>query len=124
MHQMKHTSWRRAQKGSALILAMVTTMLLFIIGITFLVNVRQEQDSVSNVTDSAGLDNAVDAVVNEISLVLAEDIYGADDLPLNDDGSDEAYDYPGGDDLWLASLEPRWFYDSSLNPHRSFIIWP
>jgi len=98
------------QKGSALLLAMAATILLFIIGFGFLLQTQHDKRIVSNLDDWASLDRGVEAVIEQINKVLVEDLFDEDDNLLGGDGTDdsaEAYDYPGDNDPWLATLEPE-----------------
>lgn len=106
-------------KGNALLLAIVTTLLLFIIGMAFMLTSRTDVQTVTAVADRDGLDNAVQAVVNRINTVLVEDLFGTGGTAqlLDGTGANENWDYPytntivadigKNDDPWLASLEPE-----------------
>lgn len=96
--------------GSALVLAIVTTMLLFIIGLSFFVTTKTEKATVASVESSGILDDAVDAVVNQINTVLVEDLFDPNGFSGLLDGTkgNEYWDYPGTDDPWLASLSPEY----------------
>ena len=116
---------KRGRGGSALVLAIVMTMMLFIIGLAFMLSGRTEKLVVSNAGTRESLDGAIEAVIEQINMVLVEDLFGLDsfgnlDLNMLDGGGDasggvagqeqdEYYDYPGPDDPWLASLEPELF---------------
>ncbi|UCC22777.1 MAG: hypothetical protein JSW23_01535, partial [Planctomycetota bacterium] len=85
--------------GSALILAVVLTSLLAIVGTIFLMAARVDKIATSAIAEHRDLDSAVEALIARISRELALDV---PDMPKGDD----YYDYPGGNDRWLASLEP------------------
>ncbi len=104
------------RRGSALLLALVLTMALFIMGLVFVSTTQTEKETVSRVDELQTLDTAVDTVIGRINTVLVDDlIYKG---PIGDEMLDgtgdsqgineknEYYDYPGPDDPWLASLEP------------------
>lgn len=95
------------RRGSALIMAIVITMLLFIIGIVFVLTSQKGRAIVTGSEFRQSLDAGTDAVVEQINTVLIEDLFGSDNNLLNKDASDEYWDYPGSDDPWLASLEPE-----------------
>lgn len=90
-------------KGSALILTVVLTSLLAIVGVVFLMISRIDRMATSGLSEDKQLDLAVDAVVGEISKQLVWDIPGTIH-PIY--GPTEYHDYPGPNDLWLASIEP------------------
>ena len=106
------------RSGSALVMAIVTTMLLFVVGMAFLVSSRTDRQVVSGVEDHGAVNDGIDAVVQQINKVLVEDLFGNDGAMLNNDAGDEYYDYPhtntvapppgADDDRWLASLEPAY----------------
>jgi hypothetical protein len=85
--------------GSALILAVVLTSLLAIIGTIFLMSARVERMATSAIAENKELNYAVDTVVAKISQVLVSDVPGAAGQP-------DYYNYPDGENAWLASLEP------------------
>ena len=100
------------RRGSALLLALVLTIALFIMGLVFVSTTQIEKETVSRVDELQTLDTAVDTVVGQINTVLVDDLIH-DDKMLDGDGDskgpnekNENYDYPGQDDPWLASLEP------------------
>ena len=100
------------RRGSALLLALVLTMALFIMGLVFVSTTQIEKETVSRVDELQTLDTAVDTVISRINTVLVGDLLGDDSDMLNNDASDEYYDYPGPDDPWLASLEPMLLWDN------------
>ncbi len=86
------------RKGSALILTMILTMLLAVIGVTFLMVSRVDEAVTSNISEEKQLKSAVDNVIGLISRELVLDTPGV--------AGQEYYDYPGDKDQWLASIEP------------------
>ncbi len=108
---VKTTQSRR--RGSALIMAIVITMLLFIIGIVFVLTSQKGRAIVTGSEFRQSLDAGTDAVIERINTVLIEDLFGSDNNLLNKDASDEYWDYPGSDDPWLASLEPEILSDGT-----------
>jgi hypothetical protein len=85
--------------GSALILAVVLTTLLAVVAVLFLMAARVEKTATSAISENKQLDFAVDTVITKISQELILDTPG-----VTKDG--EYSDYPGPNDIWLASLEP------------------
>jgi len=109
------TAYRKTRRGSALLLALVLTVVLFLMGLAFVSNTQTDKVIVSGTEDRVSLEQGVDAVVERINTVLVNDLFGGDGNLLNGKGdsdpgglaeADEYYDYPGEDDPWLASLEP------------------
>ncbi|MCE5184721.1 MAG: general secretion pathway protein GspK [Planctomycetaceae bacterium] len=101
-------------RGSALLLVVVVTVLLAVIGVMFLMVSRAGETETGAVVQSKDLDNAVQSVVTRINEVLVNDLFGSDDRLVNADASnpaddDEPWDYPShiGSDSWLAALEPK-----------------
>ena len=88
------------RNGSAIILAVVLTTLLAIIGVLFLLSSRVDSVATSAVGDNENLKLAVDTVVAQISQKLVLDTPGVDP-------NGTYYDYPDGNNPWLASLEPN-----------------
>jgi hypothetical protein len=111
------------RRGSALLLALVLTMALFIMGLVFVSTTQTEKETVSRVDELQTLDTAVDTVIGRINTVLVDDLIYKDPI-LGDEMLDgtgdsqgineknEYYDYPGPDDPWLASLEPMLLSDN------------
>jgi len=85
--------------GSALILAVVLTSLLAVVGVIFIMAARVDKVATSSIAENRELNFAVETVVAKISQELALDVPGAGK-------NQEYYDYPGPNDIWLASLEP------------------
>lgn len=90
--------------GSALILAVVLTSLLAIVGILFVMAARVDKMATSAISETKGLDFAVETVIAEISRELLLDVPGI--------AGEEYYDYSDANDPWLASLQP---YESGGN---------
>ena len=116
---MQNPATTGRRRGSALLLSMAVTILLFIVGFAFLLNTQTQKLTVTNITTRSTLDEGVDAVVKYINTVLVQDLFGNDNNLLNGDAGDEYHDYPGPDDPWLASLEPEFFNDGT----SSFYFW-
>jgi len=102
-YEIRNTKYNGYRRGSAIILAIVLTTLLAIVGVIFLLSSRVDSFSTSSVGDNADLKYAVDTVVAQISQTLVYDSPGI---------AGSYYDYPDGNNLWLASLEP---YQSGAN---------
>lgn len=113
------------QKGSALILVIVLTVLLAAVGVLFLMTARIDEMSTSGIVRTRELRAGVNVVLDRIRTVLTDDLFGVnDDLMLNGPGDsddpcwvgdeDEYWDYPGDDDPWLASLEPVYDLGNTL----------
>lgn len=92
-----------------MILTVVLTSLLALVGVLFIMAARLDKMGTTAASESRELDLAVDAVVAQVSEVLADDVPGVS-------GSPEFYDYPDANDPWLADLEPI-----SLSP--SSFVW-
>ncbi|MBW8014866.1 MAG: hypothetical protein FVQ82_01645 [Planctomycetes bacterium] len=105
--------------GSALILVVVLTVLLALIGAMFILMSRIDEMATKSIKTDRQLEAAVETIVDKISEVLVEDIYGTGISPFRfdpaDPGSNEPWDYPSPDtpttkgDPWLACLEPAIF---------------
>lgn len=100
-------------RGTALLFAIGITMLLFIIGFAFVITTQGDRQTITRADNLSTLNVALDAVIEQINTVLVNDLIGVDGNLLNNDASDEPYDYPGPVDPWLASLEPELFDDGS-----------
>ena len=104
--------------GSALILTVVLTSLLAIVGVLFVMVSRVDQMATSAISENKSLNFAVETVVATISRELAMDVPGMADPNNTPDPNSplaltqEYYDYPDANNLWLASLEP---YESGGN---------
>ncbi|MCP4709932.1 MAG: helix-hairpin-helix domain-containing protein [Planctomycetes bacterium] len=107
---------RIPRRGSALVMAILITMLLFLIGLGFISKMLTDKASVARIDDQAILDNAVDSVVDDIQQVLTGDLFrGGSFLDGN-----AAYDYPDSRNRWLASLEPEYYNDGITE----YYYWP
>ena len=103
------------QKGSALVMVVVLTVLLAAIGTLFLMASRVDEAATSSIVTSHELDCAVESVVEMISQRLMDDLTAP---------GQEAFDYPGksgppdkGGDRWLATIEPVHSYWHPNFPH-------
>jgi hypothetical protein len=94
----KKMSIKSPPDGSALILTVVLTSLLAIVGVLFVMVSRVEKMATSSISENQELNLAVDTVVAQISQELVLDVPGV--------ASQEYYDYPDVNNIWLASLEP------------------
>ena len=112
------TGHARRQRGNALLLGIIATMLLFIMGMAFLSTTMTEKVTVTNVQQRDTLDQGLDAVLQQINTTLTEDLFDENGRLLGGDGTDDSaeyYDYPGPDDPWLASTEPEALESSTPN---------
>jgi len=109
----KHIKTGRNRRGNTLLLAILMTLLLFIIGITFLSTAITDKTSSLTTGYQMELDNGVDVVVDKIGDVLVQDLFGSglNKNLLDGTSGNEPYDYPGPPDRWLASSEPEIFPD-------------
>ncbi len=133
----------RSRRGTALLMSIILTSLLFVIGLSFLLSSQHDKQSIATLATSnsvggsgGGGDGALGAVIVQISNVLVEDLFGRlpsgslDNKLLDGAGDftggipneeqDENWDYPGPDDPWLASLEPE-LYDDGAG--TSYLFW-
>ncbi|MBN2376731.1 MAG: hypothetical protein JXD22_10030 [Sedimentisphaerales bacterium] len=117
--KQKYSKANRYRSGNTLLLAILMTLLLFIVGITFLSTAVTNKTSSQSSTYQMELDNGVDVVVDKIGDVLVQDLFGSglDKGFLDGTAGNEPYDYPGPPDRWLASAEPEVFYDPLGNPY-------
>ena len=111
------------RRGSALLLALVLTIALFIMGLVFVSTTQIQKETVSRVDELQTLDTAVDTVIGRINNVLVGDLLGGDSDMLNNDASDEYYDYPGPDDPWL-SVKVFSFVGWGLTPRGLLYLAP
>lgn len=95
---MKRLNKKRQMSGSALIMAVVLTVLLSIVGIMFIMVARMDKAATNSIIENKELKSAVDSVIEIISQQLVLDTPGV--------ARQEYYDYPGDKDEWLASIEP------------------
>ncbi len=111
---------KNKKRGSTLILALVLTMVLFIMGIAFISSSTIERDMSTRVNDNQYLSDGADYTVDYIKKVLKEDLF---DDPANLTGflqGNASYDYPDKNNSWLASITPELATDSS----GTFYYWP
>ncbi|PKL44124.1 MAG: hypothetical protein CVV39_08385 [Planctomycetes bacterium HGW-Planctomycetes-1] len=99
---MKKT--KQFERGSALIMTIVLTVLLAIVAVMFLTVARMDRASTSNIADNKTLDSAAKSIVEIINKQLINDIPGA--------AGQEYYDYPDSENPWLASIEPYFYSDN------------
>ena len=100
--------------GGTIILAIVMTMLLFVVGFAFMIDTQIALDTAGNDTIANALDTGLTSVTAKIQDVLAKDI--------DQYFQGELYDYPGEDDRWLAAIEPViWGKDSE---GKNIYSWP
>ena len=114
------------QGGSALILVVVVTVLLAVVGVMFLMVARASEMETGAVIQSKNLDDAVDTVIARINEVLVEDLFGNNNIIVDNlGGSDEPYDAVRMEDRWLASLEPTWSNDNGTpaDPSDDNYVW-
>lgn len=118
------SSIRRRPFGSALILTVVLTSLLAIIGVLFLMVGRLDQIASSAASDGENLDLAVGTVIDRLRDELVQDVPGVVPDPNRER---DYHDYPGSEDVWLASLEPNdaqmWPQISDVTGYLRFRGW-
>jgi len=90
---------RRGRRGSAILTAILLTVLLFIFGFGFLITSRSQREVVSSVDTYNALDASIRAVIDQINMVLITDLFGNNDKKLLNatsaaPDSDEYWDYP------------------------------
>ena len=112
MNKAKHslsTLQAGRRHGNVLVLVIVTTMMLFIIGIAFISRNRAERLTVANADTAVLLDAGVAVVVGQINKVLVEDLLGANSAGGMLDGTagNEYWDYPGATDPWFRGITLR-----------------
>lgn len=114
----EYTCNRLRNNGSALILTVVLTSLLAIVGVLFVMVSRVDQMATSAISENKTLNLAVDTAIATISNELVMDVPGMSDpnRPADPNATlvqtEEYYDYPDVNNLWLAPLEP---YESGGN---------
>jgi Helix-hairpin-helix motif len=123
-NERRVTSGERRFKGSAIILAVVLTTLLAIIGVLFLFSSRVDSVATSAVGDNHDLKLAVDTVVAQISEVLTNNVPRVD---ANGIYYGTYYNYPDGNNSWLACLEPyqsgsNYFWQQASNIYGSSVF--
>jgi len=101
------------RSGSSLILVVVLTALLAAVGTIFLLSSRVQSMSPSGIEESKALESAIDGIIKKISDELVDDVPG-----VGTDPDQEYYDYPGPNDIWLASIEP--YHNEDIDEY----IWP
>jgi len=105
-----------------MIMAVAMTVMLAIIGSTFVIMSRLDRQAVRRVAANQGVDVAIGTVVERIQKVLADDVVNNDpSIPVADavggflDGGDlgdewtsrETFDISTNADPWLANIEPE-----------------
>jgi len=121
----------KGRRGSALLMALVITVILFIMGLMFVSTTQTEKSAVSGLEEQNTLETGLDAVIDQINTVLVDDLFGVGGIGMLDGpgdsynpivlgDEDEYWDYPGPDDPWLASLEPEYV---DLGGGVGFFYW-
>jgi hypothetical protein len=118
---MKPIKILRSRRGNALVLAILATMLLFIIGMAFLSSTMTERATTVTVEQDAVLDNGIDMVIDRINQVLVDDVNNRTQENRVLSGETRNYDYPDGSHPWLASLEPE--YDDGTTSGVAHYYW-
>ena len=108
------------KRGSALILALVLTMVLFIMGIAFVSTSSIEYEMAENVNDSQYLSDAADYTVEHVKKVLTEDLFEKPEDSSTFLKGAASYDYPDKNNKWLASTTPEVGYDDA----GVYYYWP
>lgn len=115
----------KPQKGSALVMVVVLTVLLAAIGVLFLMTSRLDEMASSSTARNKELDMAVDSVVELISQKLTQDITQNLAAP-----NPQTFDYAGwgpDDDKWLSTIEPQLQLYDPMAPETyndDFFVWP
>jgi len=94
---------QRSKRGSALLLTVVLTSLLAIVGVLFVMSSRLEKVGAIATNQSKQLDMAVDAILDQLTEELVNDVPGV--------AGQEYYDAADANDPWLSSAEP--YYDGN-----------
>ncbi|MBN1845321.1 MAG: hypothetical protein JW810_06525, partial [Sedimentisphaerales bacterium] len=118
-----HNGKSPRRRGNVLVLAILMTMLLFILGIAFLSTTMIEKSTVASLGNEEYLDSGVQIVVERINEVLVDDLFQGtnyDAAVLNN--PERLYDYPDDNNFWLASLEPE-FDDGSFTGYPPHYFW-
>jgi hypothetical protein len=133
-------------------MALVITVILFIMGLMFVSTTQTEKSAVSGLEEQNTLETGIDAVIDQINTVLVDDLFGvetvlepelhllAETTPAGGrpnytivDIVNEPWDaavtdpvIPGiRDDEWLASLEPVCIWNNSTpEPIDDLYAWP
>ncbi len=104
-------------------MALVITVILFIMGLMFVSTTQTEKSSVSGLEEQNTLKTGLDTVIDQINTVLVDDLFGGvggTGNMLDGSAGNEYWDYPGPDDPWLASLEPEYV---DLGGGVGFFYW-
>ncbi len=114
------------KRGSTLVLALVLTMVLFIMGIAFISTTSIQRDMVENASDGQYVNDGVDVVVSKIKEVLKKDLFEDKAGYTGFLQGVASYDYPDENNKWLASLTPEETSDDWDNNNSSdtFYCWP
>ncbi len=114
------------KRGSTLILALVLTIVLFIMGIAFVSSTSIEREISENISEGQYLTDGADYTVSYIKKVLKEDLFEDPAALTGFLQGDASYDYPDENNPWLASLTPELgFDDPDLdNSNDYFYYWP
>ena len=114
------------KRGSTLVLALVLTMVLFIMGIAFISTTSIQRDMVANATDGQYVNDGVDVVVAKIKLELKKDLFEDKTNYTGFLQGVASYDYPDENNDWLASLTPEERLDDWDNNNNTdtYYCWP
>ncbi len=133
---MRLAAPHRRNRGTALILTVVSLMLMAVLGMAYIQSARASRQAKHNVATSGNLDMVVKATLTQIGNVLKEDLLDNDgdedgsarffngnvpdlvdfDKPTDPDagGGDEPYDYPWTNDQVGRTVV---LYDGTVVPH-------
>lgn len=110
IHGRSTSGSARANRGSVLLLVIATLMLIMLIGISYM-RVAQDDRAASAILGTGqATQQQLDAVISQIQRELERDfpIAALTSSPTPTTPNDqEAYDYPGDQDIWLASTAPE-----------------
>ena len=135
--------FRCDRRGSAIILVVVAIVLMAILGATFVQITRFERID----TGGEHIDIAINSVLNEVAVVLAQDLYDDNENFFNhvgsdrtDGGGDEPYDYPWTNSAVMERdvvfvdgtggtaeggvYDDPWLADLSAKPNGAIDEWP
>jgi hypothetical protein len=135
--------FRCDRRGSAIILVVVSIVLMAILGATFVQITRFERID----TGGEHIDIAINSVLNEVAVVLAQDLYDDNGNFFNhtgsagtDGGGDEPFDYPWTDSTVAQRpvvfvngnpgtaeggvYDDPWLADLSAKPNGAIDEWP
>ncbi|MHC4088557.1 MAG: hypothetical protein ACYSU5_25630, partial [Planctomycetota bacterium] len=91
--------------------------MLAIVGVMFVLMARVDKVATSAISENRELDLAIETVIAGISQELVSDIPGV--------AGQEYYDYPDGNNIWLASLEPELINDfGTVDANDDIYKWP